>query len=622
MSLVVKWSALPVVRRRFVRYTVFVAVIFLLLILRLWYLQIINHEEFFERSVKNRTRMLVVDAPRGAIYDRHGELIVDNRPSFQVSVLRQDVAERESLFKRLSEVLDVDTETLEQRWREGLRLPAYRPVPLASDVSREMMERVQEHSNELPGIFIETRPVRDYVTGGAIAHIVGYLGEITEEELRDKSFSGYRGGDLVGKIALERTYDKLLKGTKGQQLIEVDVRGRLLRKLQMESPRPGRKIHLTLDLDLQRVAMEAFGDHAGAAVAMDVKTGEVLSMVSLPTFDPRQFARGITSDEWRALINDRRNPLQNKAITGQYPPASTFKMIVALAALREETATPERTIYCDGDIEVGDSRFRCWQRRGHGETDMHKALRESCDVWFYQVGLELGIDKLSAAAREFGLGETTGFELPGERSGNMPTRDWKRRELNQSWYAGETVIASIGQGYILSTPLQLAVMTAALANGGQVLRPQIIAGIEELTGNVTEIAQPDIKRQLDYDPQQWQAVQSGMEAVVNELRGTGSAARIEGIRVAGKTGTSQVIRRISDEEEEMLTGDEVIPYRHRSHALFVAYAPVDDPRIAVAVVVEHGQSGGRVAAPIAAAIIENYLQQMDSVEQAPELEGL
>lgn len=611
MNLAVKWTSLPVVRRRFVRYTLFAAAVFLLLTLRLWYLQVISYEELYDRSVKNRTRLLVLDAPRGAIYDRNGDLLVDNRPSFQISVLRQDVAEREELFARLSRLLDIDPDVLEARWREGLRLPAYRPVPLAHDVSRETMERVQEHSIELPGIFIETRPVRDYVAGGAMAHVIGYLGEITEEELKGDRFSGYRGGDLVGKVALERSYDEQLRGIKGQQLVEVDVQGRLLRKLQMEAPRPGRKIRLTLDRELQQAALEAFGEHAGAAVALDVKTGELLAMVSLPTYDPGQFARGITSEEWRALLNDARNPLQNKAVSGQYPPASTFKMVVALAALREGVATAGRSIHCAGDMELGDSRYRCWQRRGHGDTDLHKALRESCDVWFYQVGLELGIDKLSAAAREFGFGSETGFELPGERPGIMPTRQWKRTTLNQPWYAGETVIAAIGQGYILSTPIQLAVMTAALANGGQVLRPRIIAGIEGDGGEMAAVVHPDVRRELAYAPEHWQAIRSGMEAVVGEVRGTGRSAGVEGSVIAGKTGTAQVIRRLSDEEEEQLTGDEVIPYRNRSHALFVGYAPVDDPQIAVAVVVEHGQSGGRAAAPIAGAMMENYLQRQD-----------
>lgn len=608
MNLKVKWIDLPIVRRRFYLYTLAAVLVFVLLLLRLWYLQVISYEDLFDRSVRNRTRMLITEAPRGPIYDRHGVLLVDNRPAFQISVMRQDIVQRDELFSRLSSLLDVSAEQLEMRWQEGRRLPAYRPVPLIIDVERELVERVQENSIDLPGVLIEVRPLRDYPDPDAVAHVVGYLGEITEQELKNASFGEYRGGDLIGKVALERSYEDSLRGDKGQQLIEVDVQGRLLRMLQAQNSEPGKKVYLTVDLELQKAAVEAFGNRAGAAIALNVHTGEVLAMVSLPTYNPAQFARGISPDEWRSLLGDRRNPLQNKAITGLYPPASTFKMVVALAALREGIAGTNREIYCPGFLAVGDSRFRCWKREGHGATNLKMALRESCDVWFYQVGLELGIDKLSAAAKEFGLGSTLGFALPGERAGTIPSREWKRRQFNESWYAGETVIASIGQGYVLTTPLQLAVMTAALVNGGQVLKPQIVERIEDWEGNVTQLFEPQLIRQLDYSPQHWQAVEEGMVAVVGELRGTGRLAHLDGISVAGKTGTSQVVRRLSDEEEELLTGDEHIPYRQRSHALFVAYAPVENPEIAVAVIVEHGQSGGRVAAPIARDIISRYFR--------------
>lgn len=608
MNLKVKWIDLPIVMRRFYLYTLAAVLVFVLLLLRLWYLQVISYEDLFERSVRNRTRMLVTDAPRGPVYDRHGVLLVDNRPAFQISVMRQDIVERDELFGRLSSLLDISVEQLELRWQEGRRLPAYRPVPLVLDVERELVERVQENSIDLPGVLIEVRPVRDYPDPDAVAHVIGYLGEITEQELRSASFGEYRGGDLVGKVALERAYEDSLRGDKGQQLIEVDVQGRLLRMLQAQIPEPGKKVYLTVDLELQKAVVEAFGDRAGAAVALNVHSGEILAMVSLPTYNPAQFARGISPDEWRSLLGDRRTPLQNKAITGLYPPASTFKMIVALAALREGAATADRVIQCDGSLVVGDSRFRCWKREGHGPTNLKKALSESCDVWFYQVGLDLGIDKLGAAAREFGLGSVLGFSLPGERGGIMPTREWKRLQFNEPWYAGETVIAAIGQGYVLATPLQLAVMTAALVNGGQVLKPQIVKRTEDWQGNSTQLLEPHLLRQLDYTQQQLQSIKEGMVAVVSEARGTGRLAHLDEVKIAGKTGTSQVVRRLSDEEEELLTGDEHIPYRQRSHALFVAYAPAENPEIAVAVVVEHGQSGGGVAAPIARDIISRYFR--------------
>ena len=616
MGLDLKWKELPAVQRRFLFYSASAAAIFILLLLRLWYLQVINYEEFQDRSVRNRTRALALEAPRGPIFDRHGVLLVDNRPSFQISALRQDVKNPTLLLERLSPLLDIDVSELESRWQKGKRFPVYRPVLLADDVSRDVMERVQEHSVDLPGVLTEVRPVRDYLDHGSAAHLVGYLGEITETELQEERFSSYRGGDYIGKTALEKTFEPYLRGEKGRRLVEVDVQGKLLRQLQMEPSRPGNKIYLTLDRELQKAAAEAFGSQSGAAITLDVNTGEILAMVSRPTFDPSLFARGIAGDEWRVLAGDAGHPLQNKVIAGQYPPGSTFKMVVALAALRDGL-NPKKTVKCEGDFIVGGSRYRCWKKKGHGLTDLKKALRESCDVWFYKIGLELGIDKLSAAAREFGLGSPVGYPLPGERSGLMPSQAWKRQRYNKPWYAGETVIASIGQGFVLATPMQLAVMMAAVANNGKVLKPQVIQRVEDWEGNALLKSEPEIVRQITYSAAAWKAVKDGLVAVVNAPRGTGHAAYLENVLVAGKTGTSQVVRRKSDEEEELDDKGE-IPYRFRPHALFVAYAPAEKPEIAIAVVVEHGQSGGRAAGPVAKQIIKRYMELKKQEQQGQE----
>ncbi len=607
MGLDAKWSELPHVQRRFFLFSIAVASIFILLALRLWYLQVISYAEFQERSIRNRTRILALEAPRGPIFDRNGELLVDNRPSFRISVMRQDVVDQQALLQRLAALLEVELEVLEERWQQGKRYPIYRPVPLATDVSREVMERVQEHSVELPGVLTEVRPVRDYLEQGSAAHLIGYLGEITEKELDSERFGENQPGDYVGKTALEREFEEYLKGAKGQRLVEVDVKGKLLRQLQMQSARPGNKVYLTLSRELQAIADQAFGDQSGAAVAMDVDTGEVLAMVSRPTFNPALFARGIAGEEWQGLLEDERHPLQNKVIAGQYAPASTFKMIVALAALRDGLVTPQRVVYCGGSYALGGARFRCWKKYGHGKMDLKKALRESCDVWFYQVGLELGIDKLSVAAKEFGLGAKVGYPLPGEKPGLIPSQDWKRARYNKPWYAGETVIASIGQGFVLATPMQLAVMTAALANGGKVLKPQLIRKIEDWQGITLMDPETEVIRHAEYTPAAWKTIKEGMVAVVNEQRGTGQIAQLDDYLVAGKTGTSQVVRRKSDEEEE-LDSDGEVPYRFRPHALFVAYAPADKPKIAVAVVVEHGQHGGSAAGPVAKTLIEGYLK--------------
>ena len=615
MGLDAKWTELPSVQRRFLLFSAAAACFFLLLALRLWYLQVISYDDYQERSVRNRTRVLPLEAPRGPIYDRRGELLVGNRPSFRISVMRQDVADHQLLLERLAVLLETDLASLQERWRQGKRFPVYRPVPLASDVDWEVMARVQEHSVELPGVLTEVRPIRDYLEKGSAAHLIGYLGEVTEEELQGGQFEQSQPGDFVGKTALEREFEPYLKGVKGQRLVEVDVKGKLLRELQMETSRPGNKLYLTLDRELQRTADKAFGEQSGAAVALDVETGEILAMVSRPTFDPGLFARGIASEEWRGLLKDSRHPSQNKVIAGQYSPASTFKMIVALAALRSGITNEQRIVNCRGSFELGGSRFRCWKKSGHGQTNLKKALRESCDVWFYQIGLELGIDKLSLAAKEFGLGAPVGYPLPGERSGVIPSQQWKRARFNKPWYAGETVIASIGQGFVLATPMQLAVMTAALANGGKVLKPQLIKRIEDWQGTTLIEPQPEVIRQVEYAPATWKAISKGLIAVVNEQRGTGKIAALPNVLVAGKTGTSQVVRRKSDEEEELDAGGDV-PYRFRPHALFVAYAPARDPKIAVAVVVEHGQHGGSAAGPVARAILDSYFQLNGSVKKA------
>ncbi|HKJ04922.1 MAG TPA: penicillin-binding protein 2 [Geopsychrobacteraceae bacterium] len=620
MGLDSRWVEHPRVQRRFLLFSFAAALIFLMLALRLWYLQVISYDRYNERSISNRTRVLPLAASRGPIYDRDGALLVDNRPSFRISVMRQDVTDQQELLQNLSELLPADLSELEARWAEGKRFPVYRPVPLAFDVSRETMERIQEHSVELPGVLTEVRPVRDYLGKGSAAHLVGYLGEITENELSQVDFHGYLPGDYVGKIALEKEYESYLTGHRGQRLVEVDVKGKLLRQLQVEPDRPGNKLFLTLSQPLQQAADQAFGDQSGAAVALDVHTGEVLAMVSRPTFDPGLFARGIASDEWVGLLRDSRHPLQNKVLSGLYSPASTFKMIVALAAMRDKMSTARRVVDCNGRFELGEATFRCWKKNGHGRTGLKKALRESCDVWFYQVGLDLGIEKLAIAAKEFGLGAPVGFPLPGEKVGVVPSREWKKRQFNTPWYGGETVIASIGQGFVLTTPIQLAVMTATLANGGQVYKPQIVRRIEDWQGNILLNPEPELLRHIEYPAQAWAEIKTGLVAAVNEPHGTGWASHLSEVRVAGKTGTSQVIRRKSDEEEELETGDEEVPYRFRPHALFVAYAPAENPQIAVAVVVEHGEHGGSAAGPISKAILEAFFREKKE-EAALEQEG-
>ncbi|MBE0575746.1 MAG: penicillin-binding protein 2 [Desulfuromonadales bacterium] len=598
----------PGLRRRFIISSLIVAGIFFVLALRLWYLQILGVDHYRELSERNRIRYLAIEAPRGTIFDRHGTLLVDNRPAFTVSALRQEVDDREQLFQNLGQLLEIEVGQLEERWQAGRGLPGYRAIPLLEDIGRQAMEKVQEHSIDLPGLLVEVKSFRSYPHGEMAAHLFGYLGEVSEDDLRQTEFSSYRSGEMVGKTALERMFEEKLRGSAGQKRIEVNVRGRELRQVTTRNPLPGQRLYLTIDANLQRVAEEALGENAGAVVALDVNNGEVLAFVSLPTFDPALFARGVSSDEWQELIDNPQHPMTNKALRGQYPPGSTFKMAVALAALETDAVKASTKFYCDGRIHLGSREFRCWKKNGHGAVDLHKAIKESCDVWFYRAGLEAGIDRIASVARRLGLGEPTGFPFGGERSGLIPNREWKKKRFGTSWYDGETVNSSIGQGFVLTTPLQLASMTAALANGGTVWRPQIVQKVVNLEGDTDWVLKPEKLTETAWPKESLQAVQKAMESVVNDVGGTAWRSRLEEVRFAGKTGTAQVVRRKSDEEEKAQEGDD-ISYQYRDHALFVSYAPAKNPQIAVAVVVEHGGHGSSVAAPIARAVYEAYFSE-------------
>jgi penicillin-binding protein 2 len=610
MALNTGWSAAPDLRKRFLTASLLALAIFLLLVFRLWYLQVISFDRYRVLSEKNRTRYIPITAPRGPIYDRNGLVLVENRPAFDISVLRQEIENPEELFSSLVPHLDVDIDTLRKRWTAGSRFPKYRPVPLADDVSRETLEKVLEHSFELPGVLTEIRPLRSYPHGDLGSHLLGYLGEITEDELGSGQFQNYRPNDFVGKSGLEKTLERYLKGDDGERRVEVDVQGKKLRILKTLEPAPGQQVFLTIRQDLQQTAEKAFGEQAGAAVVLDVRTGEVLAMVSKPSFDPALFARGITGQEWIELIQNTRHPLTNKALKGQYPPGSVFKIVTALAALQSGTATPRTTVYCTGEHKIGNRAFRCWKRGGHGPTDLKKALKESCDVWFYQAGQNAGIDRIAATARSLGLGQTLGFSLEGDRDGLIPDQQWKQRQFGQRWYDGETVISAIGQGYVLATPLQLATMMSAIANGGKVLRPQVIKQIQDVHGTVHFEVKPEILRIANIDPAHLLAVRQGLDAVVNEPGGTAWQSRLKEVHYAGKTGTSQVVK-----QKERLKDEHLVPYQFRDHALFAAYAPAANPEVAIAVVVEHGSHGGSAAAPIAKAILARYFE-LDTQEDS------
>jgi len=617
MNLNPRWVDLPRLKTRFTVLTLAVLGVFAILLLRLWFLQVISAERYQELSEKNRIRYLPVAAPRGPVYDRNGILLIDNRPGFTVAALRQEVEDSGTMLDRLASFLPEELEVLQVSWKKGRKLPRYAPVPLAVDVGRDVVERIQENAIDLPGVLTLVKPVRSYPFGDLGAHLFGYLGEITEKELRSGNYNDYRGGEFIGKSGLERYLESSLRGIEGERLLEVDVKGKELRTLKTQEAQPGNKVFLTLDTRLQQAAEKSLGEQTGAVVALNTRTGEVLALANSPSFNPSFFARGIRDDEWLALLQNRRHPLQNKALKGQYPPGSTFKLVTALAALRSGLIGPKHTVNCSGKFTLGKQEFRCWKKSGHGEVDLKKAIRESCDVWFYDVALRIGIDRIAEAARDLGLGSATGYLPDDEKGGLIPDQAWKKRRFKDRWYDGETVIAAIGQGYVLTTPIQLAVMTAAIANGGEVMRPYVVTRIEDFDGNVLLQQAPETMHESTFAERDLRVVHEGLEAVVNEPHGTGWLSRLPGVRVAGKTGTAQVVRQ---READLELKDEEIAYERRDHALFVAYAPAKDPEIAVAVVIEHGSHGSTAAAPVARAVMAAYFQT-ETHEEAPEADA-
>lgn len=575
-----------------------VGIVFLFLVIRLWHLQILRADNYQALSENNRLRFVPVAASRGTIMDRTGKVLVSNRPSFSLAVIPQEVKDKEGLLTSLSNLLGLDRAEMADRWEKSRGRAKYYPIVLASNLSRDHVEIVEENRLRLPGVEIEMKPVREYTGGELAAHLLGYIGEVSEKELDSEGFEDYNPGDYIGKNGIERALEDELHGNDGGRQLEVDARGRVLRTVSESHPTVGSSVMLTIDAAVQKQAEAAFGDQAGAAVVMDVNSGEILAFVSNPGFDPSLFSGRLPADVWQKYLNDVRHPLENKALSGQYPPGSTFKMVTALAGLQDKTIDDTTAINCTGSHKLGTSTFKCWNKKGHGNTNLRKSLRESCDVYYYQLGEKLGVDKIAAAARAFKLGAPLGVELLNERSGLIPTSEWKQKRFGKRWYRGETLPVAIGQGAVLLTPIQLASMAATIANEGTIYRPHLVKRIVDADGRTLRETKAEIIGTASFAKESFRLVKLGMLAVVNEPGGTGAMARLYDVKVAGKTGTSQVVK-LRDSKSGT-------PYQYRDHALFVAFAPFDNPEIAVAVVVEHGEHGGAAAAPIAGRILRTY----------------
>ncbi len=576
------------------------AAFFLIILSRLWFLQFIEVGRLREMSENNRLRFIPVAASRGALLDRNNKIIVNNTPSFSLAVVPNEVKDKEYLLGNLSKILGIDRNELLARWERGKGRAKYFPVVLASGLTRDQVEYFEENALRLSGIEIEVKPVREYPEGMLASHLLGYIAEVSEKELEMPDNADFNSGDYIGKSGIERSYEKYLHGEDGGRQIEVDARGRFLRIMNETLPVPGQSLVLTIDRELQKVTEKALGDKAAAAVVMDVNTGEILSFASSPGFDPTLFTRRLSSEQWGTYLDDIRHPLENKVVRGQYPPGSTFKIITALAGLSEGLIDENTAVNCTGEYKLGNGTFRCWNKKGHGRVNLRTALRESCDVYFYALGEKLGVDRIALYARKFGLGDPTGIGMDGEKSGLVPTSAWKEKKTGIKWYRGETLPVSIGQGSLLTTPLQLAAMTSGLATNGTIYKPHIVKRILDREGKSAKEFPPEIMKSIDLKPEHFRLVREGLWAVVNEPRGTGAAARLYEVKVAGKTGTSQVVK--------MKESKKALAYKHRDHALFVAFAPFDKPEIAVAVVVEHGEHGGGAAAVAAGQILRKYFE--------------
>jgi penicillin-binding protein 2 len=600
-------------KNRIVLLSFAVATLFFLLLTRLWFLQVIESDRLRGLSESNRLRFVPVAASRGAILDRNGKVLVGNTPSFSVAAVPQEIRDKDAFIGFLARYLRLDPEELARKWAKGQGRGKYFPIFLASGISRDELEFLEENRLRLPGLDIEMKPVREYPYGSLAAHLFGYVGEVSEDELGQEIFQSYNPGDYVGKNGIERSWERMLHGVDGGRQLEVDARGRYLRTISETKPVVGNSVMLTIDTELQKRTEAAFGDKAGAAVVMETGTGEILAFASNPGFDPALFAGRMPPEKWQAYLDDKRHPLENKALKGQYPPGSTFKIVTALAGLQEGLIDEHTTVTCKGSYTLGKDTFRCWEKKGHGTVDLKRALKESCDVYFYQLGEKLGVDKIAAYARELGLGSAMNVGLENEKKGNIPTAEWKERKYRQKWLRGETLPVSIGQGYVLTTPIQLASMIAAFANEGTLYQPHLVKRVVDPEGKVIEDFAPRLLRKAGIKAEHFRTARAGLLAVVNESGGTGAAARLYEVKVAGKTGTSQVVK-LKDRKGN-------VPYEHRDHALFVAYAPYDKPEVAVAVVVEHGEHGGGAAAPIAGKILRAYFEAKGVIRKADQGES-
>ncbi len=598
--------------QRSIQALVFAALLLAALVGRLIYLQVVAHEHFITLSDDNRIKILPLPPNRGLIFDRNGLILADNLPSYRLEITPEQVRDMQGTLDRLAQLVNIRDVDRKRFDNLRARTPAFKPVPLRFHLSDEEVARFAIDRHKFPGVDIVAGLSRHYPHGPLAAHALGYVGRVDERDLQRIDASNYSGTTHIGKVGVEKTYEDVLHGKVGFSQVETNAEGRVLRTLVRTPPVPGENLYLTLDAELQNVAEQAFGDNAGAAVVIDPNNGDVLAFVSKPTYDPNLFVNGIDTETYHALNTDPQRPLFNRALRGQYPPGSTLKPFVGLGGLEQGITSPQAHTYCPGFYQLPgkDRKYRDWKRTGHGTVDLHSAIAESCDVYFYDLALSMGIDRLHEFLSQFGFGTPTGIDISGELGGLLPSRDWKRGARSEPWFPGETLITGIGQGFVLTTPVQLASATATLARYGHRLKPHIVASTQKYDD--PELTPLTVETVLDIrveDRHHWIDVIDAMREVVHGKRGTARKIAIDiEYDIAGKTGTAQVFGL---KEEEKYDAEKLAKKLH-DHSLFIAFAPVDEPTVAIAIVVEHGGSGSAVAAPIARTILDKFLEKTAS----------
>lgn len=575
---------------------------------RLAWLQIAQGPQYKTMAENNRINVKLLAPARGQIVDRFGVPLAINNQDYRVIMIPEQTEDMKKALQKLSGMINLDDRQIQKVLNLVKKSSKFTPIEVRDNLSWEEVATIEVNLTDLPGISTEVGEIRSYPFGDATAHMIGYVGAVSKGDLSESDPLLKQPGFRIGKTGIEKALDADLRGSAGTAEMEVNVVGREVRELKHNASTTGKRVTLTIDADLQfNMQQRLVATKSASAVIMDVNDGSMYALCSFPSFDPNHFTRGITAERWEELLADPAFPLTNKAIAGQYPPGSTFKMITALSALEAGVINENTVAFCPGHYDLGRDKFHCWKKGGHGTVGLLDALAQSCDMYFYKLAIDLGIDRLAATARKFGLGEKFGFELSEERPGLVPDRKWKLGQYGENWHPGETIVASIGQGYYLATPLQLAVMTARLVNGGYAVRPNIVAYV----GDTPRI--PESYPKIDVNQRYLDLVVAGMARVVNGERGTAHGSRLKDPSVAdlgmgGKTGTAQV-KRITKQERALGIKNETLPWRFRHHALFVGYAPLEKPRYACAVVVEHGGGGSAAAAPVARDLLTMTLQR-------------